>query len=52
MINNYYKSGSSDGAAGKKEDEIDKFMNLSSSDSESDDNYESADDDSDPLNEA
>ena len=35
MINNYYKSGASDKKA-KQEDDIDKFMNLSSSESDSD----------------
>lgn len=38
MINNYYKMGTEANKADKMEDDIDKFMNLSSSeeDSESD----------------
>ena len=35
MINNYFKSGATDKKA-KQEDDIDKFMNLSSSESDSD----------------
>lgn len=43
MINNYYKSGGP--ADAKEEDEIDKFMNLSSSDDESEGSGESSEED-------
>ena len=42
MINNYFKAGGGEKKA-KQEDEIDKFMNLSSSESDSD--YTSSDED-------
>ena len=43
MINNYYKSGGPSDA--KEEDDIDKFMNLSSSDEESEDSGQSSEED-------
>lgn len=43
MINNYYKSGGPSDA--KEEDDIDKFMNLSSSEEESEGSEESSDED-------